>query len=426
MDVYGVRVLVETIDDCYRCLGVVHQIYVPYPAKFKDFIANPKPNKYQSLHTSLFGPNSVPIEVQIRSYDMDRMATYGLAAHWLYKVGGEEIDQTGLIKQRWLQNLLDMWKLTGNSVEFIENVKMDLFPQSIYVFTPQGEIRELPPGSTVIDFAYAVHTDIGDSCVAARVDRHLAPLSTILSSGQTVEVITSSESKPEFSWFKFIVTGKARSKVNNYLKHQRRRQSVILGESLFQQSLMQKKLMLNHINENYLDALFEKLQCKTLDDLYEAIGLGYQDAAESADCLIDIFGKQMPEMTMDAGPEISTEFQINGAHDKGIELALCCCPVAGDKILGLMVPGKGMVVHRAECKKIVKMRQQGRMLPLKWADGVDSEFQVGLRIVVRDEVGTINKLTAILAANQIFYFRYRYENCRRRICRGHYQYMGKG
>ncbi len=399
LDVYAFRVLLESVDDCYRCLGVTHQLYVPFSERFKDYIANSKANKYQSLHTTLFGPNGVPVEVQIRTYEMDRLASHGLASHWLYKVGEVDVSQAELIKQEWLQNLLDMWKLSGNSVEFIENVKMDLFPNTIYIFTPQGEVRELPQGSSVLDFAYAVHTDIGENCVAARVDRHLVPLSTILSSGQTVEVITSPEAKPEFSWLKFVVTGKARSKVSNYLKHQRRKQSIILGESLFQQILIQQQVALQHVKESYLKKLFERYKCKTIDDLYETIGLGYQEPEQVVESLLALLGAQ--KSSEDDKAILMPELIIGAADDPGIKMANCCYPVPGDKVLGVMTPGLGMTVHVAHCKKIGRVRQQGRMIPLRWSDEISSEFPVELKLVVEDKIGSLNNLTSILAASQV-------------------------
>ena len=273
-DVYAFRIIVDSVDACYRVLGAIHNLYKPIPGKFKDYIAIPKTNGYQSLHTVLFSPYSVPVEVQIRTEDMEKMANMGVAAHWLYKTG--EIAGKGAQQhvRAWLRGLLEMQKSAGNSLEFLENVKVDLFPEEVYVFTPKGQIMELSRGATAVDFAYAVHTDVGNSCVAAKVDRHLVPLSTPLFSGQTVEVITASNARPNPAWLNFVVTGKARANIRHYLKNLHRGESIDFGRRLLEKALGTFSLSIDKVPEARITELLQQLKLNTLNDLYEQIGLG--------------------------------------------------------------------------------------------------------------------------------------------------------
>src|SRR5216110_546653 len=272
VDVYGIRIVVDTPDTCYRALGAVHSVFKPMPARFKDYIAIPRVNGYQSLHTTLFGPNGIPIEVQIRTEDMHRVAEAGIAAHWKYKVNESESGQDERARE-WLANLVDMQE-GGTSEDFLESVKVDLFPDKVYVFTPKGEILRLPRGATVVDFAYAVHTDVGNRCVAAKVDRRLTPLRTPLRNGQTVEIITAKGAMPNPSWVNFVVTAKARAAVRHYLKGLRRQEGIELGARLINQALGEFRLSLEEVPPDTLNAAVVELGMHDVDELYEKVGLG--------------------------------------------------------------------------------------------------------------------------------------------------------
>src|SRR5246127_5112146 len=273
VDVYGIRIVVDTPDTCYRALGAVHSVFKPMPARFKDYIAIPRVNGYQSLHTTLFGPNGVPIEVQIRTGDMHRVAEAGIAAHWKYKTGGDADSTQRERTREWLSNLVSLQE-AGSSEEFLESVKVDLFPDKVYVFTPKGQTPRLPSGATVVDFAYAVHPDIGNRCVAAKVDRRLTPLRTVLRNGQTVEIISAKGAMPNPSWVKFVVTAKSRSAIRHYLKSLRRTEAIALGQRLLNQALGEFRVSLDDVTPESQSAALGELGMKDLDELYENIGLG--------------------------------------------------------------------------------------------------------------------------------------------------------
>ncbi|MCB1665853.1 MAG: RelA/SpoT family protein, partial [Pseudomonadales bacterium] len=274
MDVYAFRIVVDKVDTCYRVLGAVHNLYKPVPGRFKDYIAIPKANGYQSLHTTLFGMHGVPIEIQIRTEEMEAMANNGIAAHWLYKSHDDTPNNAHIRARQWVNGLLEMQQHAGNSLEFIENVKIDLFPDEIYVFTPKGTIMELPAGSTAVDFAYAVHTDVGNSCVACRISRRLAPLSEPLESGQTVEIITAPGTQPNPAWLSFVVTGKARSNIRHFLKNQRHSESVALGRRLLNKVLGGFGTQLEKVPEEQIKQALQHLNSPGLDNVLEDIGLG--------------------------------------------------------------------------------------------------------------------------------------------------------
>ena len=278
MDVYGFRVIVDKVDTCYRVLGILHNLYKPITQRFKDYIAIPKANSYQSLHTTLFGPYGVPIEVQIRTEEMHKMAEYGISAHWLYKSEKAIFTDAQLRAKEWLKGVLEMHKSSRNSLEFIENVKIDLFPDEVYVFTPKGSMLELPAGATPVDFAYAIHSDIGNMCVAVKLDRRLAPLSTPLISGQQVEIITSPGARPNSGWLNFVVTGKARSNIRHFLKKQQREESIELGKRLVEKALHTFGLNINEIPAEHLGAIVTTSSLDSINNLFEEVGLGNRTA----------------------------------------------------------------------------------------------------------------------------------------------------
>ncbi|WP_438765432.1 RelA/SpoT family protein [Kushneria sp. TE3] len=395
MDVFGFRIVTDRVDTCYRILGAVHNLYKPVPGRFKDYIAIPKANGYQSLHTTLFGPNGIPIEVQIRTREMEAMANNGIAAHWLYKAGQTDrpIAMGSHARAReWVRGLLEMQRHAGNSLEFIEHVKNDLFPDDAYVFTPKGDIMELPRGATAIDFAYAVHTDIGNSCIACRIDRHLAPLSSRLESGQTVEIITAPGAQPNLAWLSFTITAKARSAVRHALKHQQRNDSVALGRRLLNQALSSFALTLETLSQPHVDALLEALALNSLDDLLEEIGLGSRVAYSVARRLADSEPEEIQAHSDDQGA-----MAISGARNMVISFARCCYPLPGDAIVGNLSAGRGIVVHRSECGNLEDCREDPeKCFPLQWSDTVEDDFPVGLRLEIETRRGLVAELASLI------------------------------
>ncbi|AAO89860.1 bifunctional GTP diphosphokinase/guanosine-3',5'-bis pyrophosphate 3'-pyrophosphohydrolase [Coxiella burnetii] len=396
MDVYAFRVIVEDVDSCYRALGIIHGLFKPVPERFKDYIAIPKANGYQSLHTTLFGPYGLPVEVQIRTTEMDRMATKGIAAHWLYKTTDAPMTESQVRAKAWVKNLLELQEDAANPLEFIENVKMDLFPDEVYVFTPRGEIMELPAGATAIDFAYAVHTDVGNNCVAVKIDRHLAPLSTPLVNGQTVEVITSSSGRPNPAWLDFVVTSKARGSIRHFLKSQRRTESIALGKQLLKKALGNYSLSLKKLSQPVINYTLKEMQLKSLDDLLEEIGLGNRMAALVAQRIAAV--AEEAEAETDMKPAEKAPLIIKGTEGLVVNFATCCYPVPGDPIVGIIDVGKGIIVHVERCPSIAKLRRHpDRFMPLRWSEQVRAEFPALVRVQVVNERGTLAMLTLAIA-----------------------------
>lgn len=391
MDVYGFRIVVSGVDMCYRVLGVVHGLYKPVPGRFKDYISLPKANGYQSIHTTLVGPYGVPIEVQIRTYEMDEQAMNGVAAHWLYKTGGAQTEVTALKEQQWLNNLLDMQQRTGSSEEFIENAKVDLFPDEVYVFTPNGTIVQLPAGATPVDFAYAIHTDIGNYCVAAKIDRQLGPLSKRLSNGQTVEIVTSRSARPNPNWLDFVVTGKARSSLRNYLKMQKRAESVSLGKRLLEKAMSSFSLSLRKIPTEKMDALLVEAELATRDDLFAEIGLGNRVPMLVAHRLSDSLKSTTP--APEASEKPSTPLMVHGTEGLVMTIATCCYPLPGDPIVGIITTGLGVVVHSEFCHHISKLRLDPEVcIPLRWEPGIKGEFTTIVEVDVVNKRGVLGEM----------------------------------
>jgi len=356
LDVYAFRIVVERLDDCYRALGVVHSVYKPVPGKFKDYIAIPKANGYQSLHTVLIGPQGVPLEAQIRTEDMDKVSRSGIAAHWLYKTGDGGATAPEVRAREWLKGVMEMQQGTGSSLEFLENVKVDLFPDEVYVFTPQGDIRRLPRGSTAVDFAYAVHTDVGNACVAAKIDRRLVPLRTPLENGQTVEIITSPSGRPNPAWLNFVMTAKARANVRHYLKNLRREEAVELGKRMLERALAAVSLKLTRIPEEQLAAVVQEFKLESAEELFESIGLGQHLAPLVARRL-------MPEREAEPTPaKASGPLMIRGTEGLVVTFARCCHPIPGDSIVGVLTSGRGIVIHRDGCGNLNEYRSQPEKL----------------------------------------------------------------
>ena len=398
MDVYGFRIITDKVDTCYRILGAIHNLYKPVPGRFKDYIAIPKANGYQSLHTSLIGMNGIPIEVQIRTREMEAMANNGIAAHWVYKSEQKDAAQgmTGASHARarqWVKGLLEMQQRAGNSLEFIEHVKMDLFPDEVYVFTPKGGIMELPSGATAVDFAYAVHTDVGNSCVAARINRRLSPLSAHLESGQTVEIITSPSARPNLAWMSFVATAKARSAIRHYLKNQQQEESISLGKRLLNKALDAFNKQFDDIDKHQVRALLKEFQYDSEQNLLEDIGLGNRMAFGVARALIG----HEESAALDEQSASTSKLAISGTEGMVTSYARCCHPIPGDPVVGHISSGRGIVIHMENCRNIANIRDDSnRCIPMDWTEGVTGDFTVVLRVEAEHEKGFIASLAALI------------------------------
>jgi GTP diphosphokinase / guanosine-3',5'-bis(diphosphate) 3'-diphosphatase len=392
-DVFAFRVITEDIDSCYRVMGALHQTFKPVPQRFKDYIGIPKANGYQSLHTTLFGPYAVPLEVQIRTREMDKVAENGVAAHWIYKSSGLEVNEAQLRAREWVQRLLEMQRSTGSSLEFIENVKIDLFPDEVYVFTPKGHIMELPKGATPVDFAYSVHSDIGNTCVAAKVNRRLVPLSMPLANGQTVEIITSPAARPNPAWLNFVLTGKARSNIRHFLKSQKYHESVVLGERLIDQALSALGADFSKVPKSSLEVLLSDLHYKNKDDLFYAIGVGDQISMVIANRLVvGVDGDELDKLMK------CISLPIKGTEGMVVRFAECCQPIPGDNIVGHFQQGRGILVHVSDCPKLNKGRSDVRQLiALRWDEQVQGEFWVDITVEVANERGVLAALASAIS-----------------------------
>ena len=395
MDVYAFRIIVANVDMCYRVLGAVHNLYKPVPGKFKDYIAIPKANGYQSLHTVLFSPYGVPIEVQIRTEDMHKVAESGIAAHWLYKSGSDAGSNAAARARQWLHNVLEIQQHAGNSVEFLENVKIDLFPDEVYVFTPKGEIMVLPSGATAIDFAYAVHTDVGNRCVAVKIDRRLMPLRTELHNGQTVEIITSPGARPNPAWLNFVQTVKARSNIRNYLKNLRRDEAVRLGRHLLNKSLEVYDTEIDHVTEPRIAQVLKEFNISSLDTLLEEIGLGNQMSIVIARALMQ--GEE-ERINIDTETQRPRPLAIKGTEGAVVSFAKCCRPIPGDPILGFVSAGRGIVIHSQHCKNVAEFRNRPeKWIDVEWEENVEGDFSVELRLLVQNQRGVLAIVAAAIA-----------------------------
>lgn len=395
-DVYAFRITVESVDACYRVLGVVHNLYKPVPGKFKDYIAIPKANGYQSLHTILFGPYGVPIEVQIRTQEMHTVAEHGIAAHWRYKTGDSPGSTDHVRAREWMLNILEMQKRAGDSLEFIENLKIDLFPDEVYVFTPKGQIMELPRGATAVDFAYAVHTDIGNSCVAAKIDRRLAPLRTQLMNGQYVEIITAPNAKPNPAWLNFAITAKARSNIRHFLKNLRRDEAVTLGKRLLDKALALFALSTDDVPKRRMNRLLKQYKLESRDELLLQIGLGDR----LPQIVARLLSPDEDAKTISAAgePAGGSALAITGTEGMVVSYAKCCRPIPGDPIIGYVTAGRGIVIHIESCKNVAEFRKfPEKWIDVKWEDNTVGEFPVDLRVHVSNQRGVLATVAAAMA-----------------------------
>ncbi len=394
VDVYGFRIVVDSVDTCYRALGVVHRLYKPMPGRFKDYIAIPRVNGYQSLHTTLFGPNGVPIEVQIRTADMDKLAETGVASHWLYKTGDKPGSSAHARAREWLARMVEIQD-SGSSEEFLESVRIDLFPDKVYVFTPRGDILRLPRGATVVDFAYAVHTDVGNRCVGARVDRRPVPLHTTLRNGQTVEIVTSRGARPNPTWVNFVVTAKARTALRAYLKGLRQSEAVGLGKRLLNKALADLSMSMRKLPRERVSGVLEELGVKSLDELHGEIGLGKQLAPLIARRLVS------EAETEESGPSSGQALAIAGTEGIVVTYARCCYPLPNDDIMGYLSAGRGLVIHRETCGNLVDYRKQpDKWIAVQWEDRIEREFAVEIRVDVVNRMGVLAAVAANISGSK--------------------------
>jgi GTP diphosphokinase / guanosine-3',5'-bis(diphosphate) 3'-diphosphatase len=396
VDVYGFRIIVENADVCYRVLGLAHSVYKPMPGRFKDYIAIPRVNGYQSLHTTLFGPNGVPVEVQIRSEQMHRVAESGIAAHWKYKSGGDSFGGVEHDRAReWLASLVQIQE-GGSSEEFLESVKVDLFPDKVYVFTPKGKILRLPTGATTVDFAYAIHTDVGNRCVAAKVDRRLVPLRTPLRNGQTVEIITAKGAKPNPSWSSFLVTAKARAAIRQYLKNLKKGDALELGRRLLGLALEEFSLSLKKIPAAQIDAVVKELNLRDADELYEKIGLGERLAPLVARRLQPADGEGESSHAHAGGP-----LMIAGTEGLLVTYARCCFPIPNDPIMAYLSAGRGVMIHRQNCGNLAEYRKQpDKWLSVAWESTRGRLFSSEIQLEINNRVGVLAAVASSIAGTE--------------------------
>jgi GTP diphosphokinase / guanosine-3',5'-bis(diphosphate) 3'-diphosphatase len=398
-DVYAFRIVINEVDECYRSLGITHSLYKPVPGRFKDYIAVPKANGYQSLHTTLVGPDGLPLEIQIRTRSMHQIAESGVAAHWAYKSDDTRAAAPITRADEWLRDLVEIQKDAGDSLEFLENLKVDLFQQEVYVLTPKGKIIKLPRGATIVDFAYAVHTDIGNACVSARLDRVLAPLQTVLQNGQTVEIITAPWAKPNPLWLNFVVTAKARASIRTYLRHFQKQEAIGLGRRLLEKELSEHNQRFEDVTPKQIKALLAALEAPSVELLLEDLGLGNRLPFLVARLLLNDKAQQPGENeSSEDAPVKHAPLIIKGTEGMVVSLARCCRPIPGDPIVGFFNPGKGIVIHLNECKNVHDLRKkQLNWLDVEWDRQVSGEFSVEVRLELLNQLGTLAKVAATLS-----------------------------
>ncbi|HEX4927098.1 MAG TPA: bifunctional (p)ppGpp synthetase/guanosine-3',5'-bis(diphosphate) 3'-pyrophosphohydrolase [Burkholderiales bacterium] len=389
-DIFGCRVIVRDVPACYLALGALHGLYKPIPGKFKDYIAIPKANGYQSIHTDLIGPYGVPVEVQIRTEQMHRLAESGVASHWLYKDETDKLSDLQKQTHLWLQSLLEIQQQSGDPREFLEHVKVDLFPDEVYVFTPKGRILSLPRGATAVDFAYAVHTDIGNRCVAAKVNGELVPLRSELRNGDRVEIVTASHAKPNPAWLQYVRTGKARSNIRHFLKTMQYEESGALGERLLDQALRALKSSVAELDDASWERAVRDSGARSKGELLADLGLGKRLPAVVARRLLK---------SLDSKEEAKTSVTIRGTEGMAVQLATCCRPIPGDAIVGSIKKGQGLVVHAADCASIVRSRRNEpeQWIDVEWDPRTSRLFQAAIDVTVANQRGVLARVASGIA-----------------------------
>jgi len=394
-DIYAFRVIVEDEKDCYLALGALHSLYKPIAGKFKDYLAIPKANGYQSLHTTLFGPFGTPLEVQIRTESMHNLAEAGVAAHWLYKTNDSHITQLQQQTNQWLKKLLEIQSDESDSLEFLEHLKIDLFPDEVYVFTPKSKILALPKGSTVIDFAYAVHSDVGNHAVAAKINQTLVPLREEIVTGDHIEVMTAPLAKPNPAWLNFVITGKARSQIRGYLRNAESNDLIILGYSMLNNALKAFRIDPDSIKKKHWDKLILDYHLKSKDDVLVDIALGKKVNVMVAHQLTNIMDGVKKAKSQSKFLDVIT---IKGSDDMAIELASCCHPIPGDPILGYINKDRGLIIHTHDCSTIKKYNlDPERWVDVEWEPNSDILYKVSLSVLVANETGMLAKMASAIA-----------------------------
>jgi RelA/SpoT family (p)ppGpp synthetase len=398
-DIYGYRVVVRDVPTCYLALGALHALYKPVPGKFKDYIAIPKANGYQSLHTALIGPYGVPVEIQIRTEQMHRLAEAGVASHWMYKDEGTSLSELQKKTHQWLQSLLEIQSQSGDSHEFLEHVKVDLFPDEVYVFTPKGQILSLPRGATAVDFAYAVHTDIGNRCVAAKVNGELVPLRTELRNGDRVEIITTGYAKPNPAWLQYVRTAKARSNIRHFLKTMQYEESAALGERLLEQALKAAGHSAASIEAASWDRTVRDSGARSRQEVLADIGLGKRLPAVVARRLLRHAGREQGDKGRRTRPAAVGSVVIRGTEGMAVQLANCCRPIPGDAIVGSIKKGQGLVVHAADCKQIGHSRRVApdQWIDVEWDRQTSRLFQAAIKVTVANQRGVLARVASAIA-----------------------------
>src|SRR4051794_31040273 len=394
LDIYAFRVIVkDSAPACYLALGALHSLYKPIPGKFKDYIAIAKANGYQSLHTTLFGPFGSPIEIQIRTQEMHRIAEAGVASHWLYKSTDAQLSELQRKTHQWLQSLLDMQSESADSVEFLEHLKVDLFPDEVYVFTPKGKIMALPHGATCVDFAYSVHTDIGNRCVAVKINYELVPLRSLFKNGAPAEINTAAHAKPNPAWLHYVVTAKARHHIRHFLKTMQYEESAQLGERLLVQALSALGTATRNVSVADWERLLKETGAKNKQEILADVGLGKQLAIVIARKLLPPGSESRPAGI--AGPVI-----IRGSEGMALQFAKCCHPIPGDPIIGFIKTGRGMMIHTHDCPVVAKTRKDpDKWLEVEWAPDTKKLFSVNIKLVVSNQTGVLAKVAAEIAEN---------------------------
>ncbi|MBK1681702.1 guanosine-3',5'-bis(diphosphate) 3'-pyrophosphohydrolase [Rhodocyclus tenuis] len=394
LDIYGFRVVVRDVPTCYLAMGALHALYKPVPGKFKDYIAIPKGNGYQSLHTTLIGPYGTPIEVQIRTQSMHHVAQEGVASHWLYKDSEQSGADLQVRTHKWLQSLLELQNTAGDTAEFFENVKVDLFPDEVYVFTPKGKIMSLPKGATAVDFAYTVHTDIGNRCVAARINYELMPLRTELTNGDQVEIITAAHANPNPAWLSYVKTGRARGKIRHFLKTMQNDESAALGESMLDQELRTLGITPAEVPVASWEGLVRAAGSKSMKEVYTDIGLGRRLAAVVARRLLA--HEELPQVERGA-PRPS--LVIRGAQGMAVQIAPCCQPIPGDPIIGSIRKGQGLIIHSHDCPMIRKARSNDpkKWIDVEWEPEVGKLFDVRIRVTAENVRGVLGRIATAIS-----------------------------
>jgi RelA/SpoT family (p)ppGpp synthetase len=402
LDIYGLRIVVPTRADCYLALGVLHALFKPVPGRFKDYIAIPKVNGYQSLHTTLIGPYAAPVEFQIRTEEMHHVAESGVAAHWLYKEDDSSLSELQSRTHQWLQSLLEIQSQTGDSAELMENIKVDLFPDKVYVFTPKGKIVSLPRGATPIDFAYSIHTDVGNRCIAVRINGDTQPLRTELRNGDVVEIVTGPVARPNPSWLGFVRTGRARAEIRHFLRTMKREESIALGESLLAQAAQQLNFSIGEIAAARWDALVREGQARDREEILADIGLGRRLAVVVARQLaMGALGEEGGDNAVERnkGTPAATPVVIRGTEGMALQMAKCCSPIPGDDIVGHMRKDQGLAVHQADCSYAGRARRADpeRWVDLQWADDTAGVYAVNLDVSAANERGVLGRIAVALA-----------------------------